>query len=569
MVYFKNLKLKHFWLVVLFALIQTAPVWAFPPLPSSFYGTVKNYGNNVPDGTTIGAVINGVTDGQTSSFTYEGESWYFFDVLGDDPETSEREGGREGETITFKVNGQLAIPNAEWHSGVLAQADLNITDNIPTPTPSLTQESGTPASPQATSTFTPTSIPHLEINYITIERYDRENQRIRVIVHGKNFKDTPHLLWENQNGKKLSYTLRSMTPTKLYVELIDLHLAEAGMYDLAVTNPDGEEVTLRNALEIRGEWQTWISPTVPTNTYTPYYTNTPIYYISQTPVYASPTPVYTINPTNTPPHSEDDQDDDGIPDDYEEDHDLNPNNPNDQNADPDHDGLTNLQEYQHNTDPHNPDTDGDGLSDGEEVLTYHTNPLVVDTDGDGLTDYQEVKQYHTNPLKRDTDDGGVDDKTEIEQGTDPLDPNTALITGIVYEDKNKNNQLDPAEPGLAGLTVELHSAIQESLTDQQGRFNFSRVSPGDHFLTLPAYLLKNSSVEFQPSHLYNVKENDQIQVNLGLSPRLVIDILPKTGDEINDSWLLVIIIFLLILLISLILLNRRLKDRQKIAFRKK
>ena len=42
--------------------------------------------------------------------------------------------------------------------------------------------------------------------------------------------------------------------------------------------------------------------------------------------------------------------------------------------DPDRDGLTNLQEYQLGTDPNNPDTDGDGLSDGNEVNKYHTTP---------------------------------------------------------------------------------------------------------------------------------------------------------------------------------------------------
>lgn len=76
---------------------------------------------------------------------------------------------------------------------------------------------------------------------------------------------------------------------------------------------------------------------------------------------------------------------------------LNPNDPLVAMEDPDRDGLTNLQEFQAGTDPTNPDTDGDGLSDGDEVNKYHTNPLLADTDGDKIPDGVEV-QTGTNPL---------------------------------------------------------------------------------------------------------------------------------------------------------------------------
>ena len=42
------------------------------------------------------------------------------------------------------------------------------------------------------------------------------------------------------------------------------------------------------------------------------------------------------------------------------------------------------------TSPTNRDSDGDGLSDGEEVNTHHSNPNVVDTDADGFDDGFEV-----------------------------------------------------------------------------------------------------------------------------------------------------------------------------------
>jgi hypothetical protein len=72
-----------------------------------------------------------------------------------------------------------------------------------------------------------------------------------------------------------------------------------------------------------------------------------------------------------------DWDADGLPDDWEIAHGLNPGS-NDANLDWDGDGLTNLEEYLRGTDPFNPDTDGDGILDGDESI-------VRDQDGEDIT----------------------------------------------------------------------------------------------------------------------------------------------------------------------------------------
>ena len=64
------------------------------------------------------------------------------------------------------------------------------------------------------------------------------------------------------------------------------------------------------------------------------------------------------------------------------------------------------------------DSDGDGLSDEDEVNVHLTDPLIADTDGDEVSDGEEVT-IGSNPLVIDTDGGGAWDGFEIAQGTDP------------------------------------------------------------------------------------------------------------------------------------------------------
>ena len=84
-------------------------------------------------------------------------------------------------------------------------------------------------------------------------------------------------------------------------------------------------------------------------------------------------------------------------------------------TDSDEDGLLDLEETPegYGTDPDDWDTDDDGLSDGQEVLTHYTDPLSNDSDMDGLDDYDEINNHTTNPLSNDTDGDGLLDWDEI------------------------------------------------------------------------------------------------------------------------------------------------------------
>ncbi len=119
--------------------------------------------------------------------------------------------------------------------------------------------------------------------------------------------------------------------------------------------------------------------------------------------------------------------------------------------DTDKDGLKDGEEVlTYKTDPNKADTDGDGLKDGEEVLTYKTDPLNVDTDGDGLKDGEEVLTYKTDPTKADTDGDGLKDGEEVTKyKTDPLNPDTDG-DGLKDGEEVTKYKTDPLNPDTDG-----------------------------------------------------------------------------------------------------------------------
>jgi len=119
--------------------------------------------------------------------------------------------------------------------------------------------------------------------------------------------------------------------------------------------------------------------------------------------------------------------------------------------DTDKDGLKDGEEvFTYKTDPNKADTDGDGLKDGEEVLTYKTDPLNVDTDGDGLKDGEEVTKYKTDPTKADTDGDGLKDGEEVNKyKTDPLNPDTDG-DGLKDGEEVNKYKTDPLNPDTDG-----------------------------------------------------------------------------------------------------------------------
>jgi hypothetical protein len=99
------------------SLLAARPALAFPPLPSSFYGTVKVNGANVPDGTLIVASINGRDYAEKQTQTIKGDSMYAMNIPGDDPDTTVVEGGHDGDTIVFTIGETEVDQTGLWKSG--------------------------------------------------------------------------------------------------------------------------------------------------------------------------------------------------------------------------------------------------------------------------------------------------------------------------------------------------------------------------------------------------------------------------------------------------------------------
>lgn len=137
------------------------------------------------------------------------------------------------------------------------------------------------------------------------------------------------------------------------------------------------------------------------------------------------------NPNST------DTDGDGIKDGWEVSYNLNVTS-NDASRDADTDGLSNLAEYQQSLNPQNSDTDNDGIIDGTESIlgfspsSANNDPIGVpggvkvkwDGNSSGYNPYSTNNPSGTdlNISKSDTDGDGISDLEEIAAGSNPLSP---------------------------------------------------------------------------------------------------------------------------------------------------
>jgi hypothetical protein len=121
-------------LLALLLLGLTPAVWAIPPQPCTFFGTVSVNGADVPAGSTVTAVVyaaDGVTEVTHSTSAiqfYNGHSVYSVTVAGDDDETPLKDGAHDGDIVRFVVRVEGFSVRAEqqgvWQTTGLREVNL-------------------------------------------------------------------------------------------------------------------------------------------------------------------------------------------------------------------------------------------------------------------------------------------------------------------------------------------------------------------------------------------------------------------------------------------------------------
>jgi len=148
--------------------------------------------------------------------------------------------------------------------------------------------------------------------------------------------------------------------------------------------------------------------------------------------------------------------------------------------------LTDLEEFNLgfrnalNVNPTLADTDGDQLTDGEEIAgsgsRAPTDPTVADTDGDTLSDgvesntrrYVDSSDTGTNPLASDTDRDGYEDQVETNTGTFISESNPGTNPNVFDTDGDGLNDHEEVFPDPVLFFTPTNPTLRDTDGDSSG-----------------------------------------------------------------------------------------------------
>lgn len=225
-----------------------------------------------------------------------------------------------------------------------------------------------------------------------------------------------------------------------------------------------------------------------------------------------------------------DQDNDGVPDWWEEKFAMDKTDPEDAQLDFDHDGLANFDEYAYRSNPGKPDSDDDGVLDGQEVkmglnpagegnlADASTNLVDNDSDQDALSLYYE-NLFGLNPNNSDTDGDGFGDKKELQRGYDPSGEGMVSAT-------------------LSIPSINVNAPIIFSQSDDQGQINNDLERGVIHYPGTPFFGMRGSAYLTGHSSYYAWSKSPYKEVlkNLGdlrVGEKIIVSAELKNGKRIE------------------------------------
>ncbi len=151
-----------------------------------------------------------------------------------------------------------------------------------------------------------------------------------------------------------------------------------------------------------------------------------------------------------------------------------------------------------------------------------------DSDGDGLSDYDEIYLYHTSPYLKDTDSDGVDDKTEITRGTDPNCPEGKACGVFNFQaagDNSSKNQTGTPEQPLPTA-----AAIRDYLKKNGATDDFLAKYSDQELLSM----YQQVSGEVTPAPVNPAAGNPNTTVPINLKPEDKAVLQKMTGAELRQ-----------------------------------
>jgi hypothetical protein len=140
------------------------------------------------------------------------------------------------------------------------------------------------------------------------------------------------------------------------------------------------------------------------------------------------------------------------------------------------------------------DSDNDLLYDHVETNTglfisesnTGTNPNAFDSDGDGLSDYDEIYIHNSDPNNSDTDNDGISDSLELAIQSNPLVESNEIVNLLNSEGFYKTSEIIDVRPGSTMIEVSENQATVQLQMEESSDLQSWEATGTPATMTIPA-----------------------------------------------------------------------------------